>query len=380
MVVNRSSVFLEVIEDLSKSPFISNGEVHEICKEILKKGAHFLKIPRVNAWILNEEESSLENLLSYRKEDDCFYQEVPLYAEVFPRYFDHVQNQQIIISSNAQTDMHTIELLESYLIPNRIHSMMEIPIISGGKFRGIICFETNTKNQEWSNDAQHFAVALTQLLTLTLEIEKKMSYREQLEKLISEKTSLIDEMNHRVKNNISVLTALIKRESEKSKDHYHRDLFNNILSKTFTLSAIQETTYRENHLVLNLCSLTREIARDISNAYGLSQHIDLEFSLEEGVFVSDIKAIPVALLLNDIITQVYNYLLEDGNHNRLFIKLFSIETSLFCLEIHLYGAIKLTDAFLSSEKFELAMELAVQIDGEITIKNESGGSTIILLA
>jgi two-component sensor histidine kinase len=379
MVVSRSSVFLEVIEDLSKSPFISNGDVHEISKEILKKGAQFLKIPRVNAWILNEGGKSLENLLSYRKEGDCFYQEDPLDAEDFPRYFEHIQNQQIIISSNAQSDIQNSELLECYLIPNRIHSMMEIPILSGGKFRGIICFETNTSGEEWSNDAQHFAVALTQLLTLTLEIEQKMSYREQLEKLISEKTSLIEEINRRVKNNISVLTALIKRESGKSQDLYHRDLFNNILSKTFTLSALQDATLRDSQFIINLCSLTREIARDISNAYSLPQHIGLEFSLEEGVFVSDKKAIPIALLLNEVITHVYNYMLELGNNDRIGIKLFSTEESLCCFEVHLYGSFMLTDAFLQNEKFELAMDLAEQIDGKLGIKNDSSGSTIQLL-
>jgi two-component sensor histidine kinase len=379
MVVSRSSVFLEVIEDLSKSPYISNGDVNEICKEILKKGAHFLKIPRVNAWILNEEESSLENLLSYRKEDACFYIEEPLLSEVFPRYFEHIQNRQIIISSNAQTDIHTIELLDSYLIPNRINSMMEIPIMSGGKFRGIICFESHTSKQEWSNDAQHFAVALTQLLTLTLEIEKKMSYREQFEKLISEKTILIDNVNHRVKNNISVLAALIKRESDKSKDLYHKELFSNILSKTFTLSALQDATLRENHFVINLCTLTREVARDISNAFGLSKNIELEFSLEEDVFVSDKKAVPIALLFNEILTHVYKHILEGGNHYRLGITLNSSEQSLFCFEVHIKGPILLNSDFIVAENFELAMVLAEQIDGKLGVQNDSSGSCIQLL-
>ncbi|MDP4637687.1 MAG: hypothetical protein NWQ27_05985, partial [Crocinitomicaceae bacterium] len=65
MKANHSSVFLEVIEKLSKSTSISEGDQQGIAKNILAKSTELLKIPRANAWLMNEDESEMTCLMSY---------------------------------------------------------------------------------------------------------------------------------------------------------------------------------------------------------------------------------------------------------------------------------------------------------------------------
>ena len=89
MPFNRSSVFLEVIEGLSKSPHINDGNIVEMAKKILYSGAQFLKIQRANAWLMDDAEIKLSNICSYDISKDDYYMEGDLLAEVFPIYFRH---------------------------------------------------------------------------------------------------------------------------------------------------------------------------------------------------------------------------------------------------------------------------------------------------
>lgn len=180
MKANHSSVFLEVIEKLSKSTSISEGDQQGIAKNILVKSTELLKIPRANAWLMNEDESEMTCLMSYIASTNTFQLESSLKRSEFPIYFEHISKNDIIISVDAQNEKFNQELREAYLIPFDIQSMMEVPIISGGRLKGIVCFEHTSSKREWTTDEQHFAIALAQLLTITIETNAKNTYRTEL--------------------------------------------------------------------------------------------------------------------------------------------------------------------------------------------------------
>jgi len=75
MPINRSSIFLEVIEGLSKSMHIGEGNAEAMAKEILFSASHFLKINRVNAWLIDEDFSKLSCLSAYERTLEAFYDE-----------------------------------------------------------------------------------------------------------------------------------------------------------------------------------------------------------------------------------------------------------------------------------------------------------------
>ena len=308
MTKSRSSVFLEVIESLSKGTFISEGDVQGLAREVLIQASQLLNVDRVNAWTLSGDEKQLDSLLAYDRNRNEFYVESPLLKRDFPYYFEHVSKNDILISSDAQNEPFNRELREVYLMPLNICSMMEVPIISGGKFKGVTCFEHLGNLREWSNDEQHFALALTQLLTLALETRDKNQYREELEKLVKEKSVLIAEINHRVKNNLAIITALIRGESQQVKDEYHRDLFNNILTKTYSLSSLQEAMYQsQNFREVNFSEFLPTLVGNLNNTFGFNLRARMIYDVLEPVVLEVNKAIPLALICNEIMTNSYKH-------------------------------------------------------------------------
>jgi two-component sensor histidine kinase len=378
MPFNRSSVFLEVIEGLSKSPHIYQGNDVEMAKKILYSGSQFLKIQRVNAWILDQEENKLISLCSYDKLRDDYFTEAALSRELFPVYFRHIQRNDIIISVEAQKEFFNSELVELYLKPHNIQSMMEVPILSAGKMKGIICFENIGETREWMSDEQHFAVALTQLLTLTLETKEKNNYRDQLERLVNEKSTLIAEINHRVKNNLAIMTALIRGEMNKSKDQYHKNLFDNVLSKSFSLATLQSTIYQsKNYDQVNFGDFLKTLISNMNHTYGSEKNVSIKTSFET-VCIDISKAIPCSLIINEIITNSFKYAFEKTDNNILSICLSKPEKKECSIIIRDNGKGLPKDYYHNGTGFELIESLTEQLDGKLIIKSNKKGTSIKL--
>jgi two-component sensor histidine kinase len=378
MALNRSSIFLEVIENLSKSLHISEGDDHEMAKEILYSASHFLKIPRVNAWLMDDDDSKLTCLAAFDREKESYYLENDLLASELPVYFNHIRRNDIIISFDARSEIFNSELLNSYLIPFNIFSMMEVPIIMAGKLKGIICFENTDVIRNWTNDEQHFALALAQLLTLTLETKEKNQYRDELEMMVKEKSVLIAEINHRVKNNLAVITALIRAESNRAKDEYHKELFNNILSKSFSLSTLQSAMYQsQNYDQANFSEFIKMLLGNMNETYGHNKNVNINADLGN-VNINISNAIPCSLIINEILTNCYKYAFTPEKKNILAITLKELPDDHYRIIIKDNGP-GLPENYLSKGTgFDLIDGLIDQIDGELKISTSSEGTEFII--
>jgi two-component sensor histidine kinase len=379
MATPRSSIFLETIEHLAKSPFLSEGDHHGLAEEIVRRAAEHLKIERTNIWLMNDKEDRMECVLAYALKNDRSYRESDLLKDQFPCYFEHISKNDIIISNDAQAEPFNKELLHSYLIPVGIRSMMEVPIISGGKLKGIICFEHLNTPRQWTNDEQHFAVALTQLYTLTLETAEKNHYRKELEKLVKEKTVLISEINHRVKNNLAIINALIRGESNKVLDLYHKNLFDTILSKTYSLAALQDAMYKtQNYKEVNFAAFLTEMISDFHKSFAYEIQVEFYYEKPDELMVDVNKVIPLALIVNEILTNTYKYAFKKDHNNKLITSLKSQEEECI-LSIKDNGS-GLPDEYLrKGTGLGLIRDLAEQIDGRIEIVHSSEGTEICVL-
>ncbi|MCE2711378.1 MAG: GAF domain-containing protein [Cryomorphaceae bacterium] len=374
MQFSRSSVFLEVIEGLSKSPHIHQGNELEMAQKILYSGSQFLKIQRVNAWMMNKEGTALDSLLAYDKLRDEFYKEGPLEREVFPIWFRYMQRNDIIISTDARNEPFNSELVEPYLIPLDIHSMMEVPIISSGQIKGLICFEHTGEIRQWSNDEQHFAIALTQLLTLSLETKEKNSYRDQLEVLVNEKTKLVSDINYRIQNNLSILTAFIRSEIKKAKDEYHISLFENILNKTYSLEMLQTAVSKstESNRV-NIGQYIENMLSDMQHGKNSSQKIVIQKDLQE-IYLSTTHAIPYALLINELLSVgMRNSVATNQHPMNISLSSTSEKSRTFSMQFQVKS-----NAAYSEEDLEVIRNLTDQIDGTFSIHDHGREKKLIL--
>lgn len=152
--------YLDTIEELSKSAYLHKGKIKKFTKEILIHSSESLLCDRCNAWLFEKEQTKLVSLLSYNRSDHSFNQEVSLSNESLPNYFKFFRKNELIVSDNARNEPMNSELLEGYIKPNKVTSMIDVPLRSEGKMIGVICFEHTNENHSWSDDEQKYTQSM----------------------------------------------------------------------------------------------------------------------------------------------------------------------------------------------------------------------------
>lgn len=370
--------YLNTIEKLSKSSGLHQGDVLKYLKEVLQSSSKALGCERTNAWLFNEDQTMLESLLSYNVQLNSFKKESPLKQIDVPNYFQFLKKNEIIIANDAPSEKMNEELIESYIIPNQISSMIDVPIRSGGEMIGVVCFEHVNKRVKWTASEKNFTLFIAQLISLSIETDKKKQYRIELEKTLDQKEVLLKEINHRVKNNLSVILSLLNLQNYKSKDDYHSSLFNDLREKIYSISAVQNQLHRsENHNEINFGSYINDLATNLHNTYSQDNIMELSLDLESVIVPLDI-AIPLGLISNEVLTNSFKYAFTSTNENKNQINII-LKRGNKGIELWFQdnGKGYNKETIIKGMGIELIEDLVQQIDGTVEINSTFGVEVII---
>lgn len=367
---------LTTIEELAKSHDLHQGDIEAFAKETLYQSTKVLDCERSNIWLFNGDKSTLNCLAVYTKSKDQYSKESSLSADDLPNYFSSLSRNEMIVSKDAKTEEMNQELRESYLVPNKIGGMIDIPIRSEGKMIGLICFEHVGKTHEWSNEEKKFCQSVAQLLSLVIETNQKQEYREKLENIIHQKELLIQEINHRVKNNLAVIMSLLNLQKHNTRDGYHSRLFEEVKDKVYSMSLIQEQLHTSDNIdSIDLDNFLRNLVQNLNHSYGRDKNIDIQLDLNS-VPVDVSKAIPCGLISNEVLTNSFKYAFENNPNPVLSIRL-KKENGRCHLEFSDNGPGFDKETNITGMGMELMCDLSSQIDGKISLNSEKGVQVVL---
>jgi PAS domain S-box-containing protein len=158
---------------------------------------------------------------------------------------------------------------------------------------------------------------ITDLQSLTQEIEVK--YR-QLEESLKEKEVLLREIHHRVKNNLQIVSSLLKLQSSHVDDGKVKDVFRDSQNRLRTMALIHEKLYQSRDLSrIDFAEYLRSLAQEIYTAYGVSQnHIALQLSVVK-IFLGVDSAIPCGLIVSELLSNCLKYAFPDDRGGKISI-------------------------------------------------------------
>ncbi|MDH5193903.1 MAG: ATP-binding protein [Nitrospira sp.] len=157
------------LSELTESPEIYTGDLEQAFRTITRVAAVFLCVERVSIWFFTEKHSALQCAALYQLTNQAYSQGLVLSASSYPRYFQELELERLIVADDAQQDEKTREFSEGYLAPQGITSMLDVPIRSGGRMVGVICHEHIGPRRQWTLEEQHFAVSVANALALAIE-------------------------------------------------------------------------------------------------------------------------------------------------------------------------------------------------------------------
>ena len=194
--------------------------------------------------------------------------------------------------------------------------------------------------------------------------------RHQLEQ---QRASLLEEMNHRVKNNFQMVGGLLDMQSRRSGSSEVREHLQAAARRIQVLGELhaglaneQDTTLINFHHYLLM--LTDKLRAGMSSAAG----IRLEVESEQAILSTD-KALPLGLLINEVVTNSIKYAFVDGRAGVITVR-FSRDDASYVLVIADNGCGMPETAEKSGKGLgtRLVAALAAQVGARVVLSRQPG--------
>ena len=176
--MNRVTYLNSISNRLSTLNFLTFENLETLIQHITKEAAIGLNINRVSFWKDNDKYIKLFN--AYVLDEDKNYSGSILNKEDYPSYIKNIENEPIIIATDALNSNIFIELKDNYFKKYNIKSTIDIPIRSIGKLVGICCYEATETKKEWTNEDINFAKTVTEIIALAIETIKRKEAEDQI--------------------------------------------------------------------------------------------------------------------------------------------------------------------------------------------------------
>ncbi|MBB4008574.1 PAS domain-containing protein [Allorhizobium taibaishanense] len=151
-----------------------------------------------------------------------------------------------------------------------------------------------------------------QLASAKQEAEAAVAQRTQdLVDALEAKTTLVHEVDHRVKNNLLTIASIVKLQARMSTDDTVRHTLRSVLNRVEALSTVQRKLFTSHDVGrFDVADFARELVVDIVSAL---KRDDIVITMDlSPVFVPAVKASPLALIVNELVGDPVRRGLSDG--------------------------------------------------------------------
>lgn len=156
------------------------------------------------------------------------------------------------------------------------------------------------------------------------------SINQTLTALLNEKETLLKEINHRVKNNLSILSSIIYLKERRSVDVETIASLKEIRSRIQTIGLIHETLYQDESVdQIDLNQYLKQLCFQIMEMYAgaFDKEVQLEISCK-GLFLDLPKSVLLAMIVNELMTNSYKHAFNTVKNPIIEIN-FDPETEIF---------------------------------------------------
>ena len=170
--------------------------------------------------------------------------------------------------------------------------------------------------------AERTSVIAIQNRSLQSEIMERKTTEEKLKTTLNDKEVLLREIHHRVKNNMQVISSLLKLQASRAKNENIQAALNESQNKVFAMAAVHEALYKsENLSEIQVGHYVKKIAGFVFKSQLCdTSRVVLDIDSEEFGIKAE-TASPLGLVINELITNSLKYAFPMPKKGRIDIKI-----------------------------------------------------------
>jgi two-component sensor histidine kinase len=148
-------------------------------------------------------------------------------------------------------------------------------------------------------------------------------YQQQVSLLqsLQEQKVLLAEVNHRVKNNMAVIIGLLNLKRNISKNTETQKDLEDVKARVMSMALVHDRMYSDgNASAVDMDGYVEDLVKEISHSFNLFSKVKFDVSVEK-LKIEVSVAIPLGLILNEIITNAMKHAFENTAKPKIHIEI-----------------------------------------------------------
>ncbi len=160
------------------------------------------------------------------------------------------------------------------------------------------------------------------VMGITQDITDRKKNEQFVEKSLQEKTTLLSEIHHRVKNNLAIVSGLLQLQKKDIGDVEVSSLLDESINRITSIAMVHELMYKSPDLSSVSIQKYLEMLIPAITSSMEDHSKDISFNIDIADYKLNInEAIPLGLLLNELITNSFKYAFEGRDSGTIDINL-----------------------------------------------------------
>jgi len=212
--------------------------------------------------------------------------------------------------------------------------------------------------------------------SLEREISIRKDIEERIRKSLKEKDVLLQEIHHRVKNNMAIISSFLNLKAATISDLEIKQMFKDSQQRIKSMALVHEKLYHNEFLAnINVGEYFSDLLNDLVRNYHVDQqNIDLAIQVDDLSFSLDLL-IPIGLMTNEIITNSFKHAFAEVTKPEISIELHKEDNEIILLKITDNGpGFKIQEKREQNKSIGLMIIKALieQIDGQMSVNVDRG--------
>lgn len=141
-----------------------------------------------------------------------------------------------------------------------------------------------------------------------IDITEQKAREQQIAESLKEKETLLREIHHRVKNNLQIIDSLLGLKSDQVHDPALLSILQDSQNRVKSMALIHQTLYQSNDFArVNFTEVCHALTLNLFASYGIDQGRIRLVQNAESVFLPMNIAVPLGLLLNELVSNALKY-------------------------------------------------------------------------
>ena len=225
-----------------------------------------------------------------------------------------------------------------------------------------------------------FKDTMKEVILSFIDITDRLNAENRVKQLLLEKNMLLQEVHHRIKNDMNTISSLLSLQASSIADEQASEALEEARQRITLMREIYESLYQSEHYQqFSIKEYIETIIDNIRSTHDEFTDIQIETDLVE-LTVPTKKAFPLGIILNELVTNAYKYAFSTSRSGKIEVKMYNDEQHHTSIIVRDNGSGFPQDVIQKGTYgfgLTLVQTFVEQYKGELNLKNrKTGGAEI----